>query len=331
MPNKNTQTELFAAISNLLPANISLAGELADLLGVSTDSAYRRMRGETSMSVDELFAVSRHFGLSLDSFSPGTADIVSFRYFPRIRDIDGFADYLGSIAGAVSRAQMAPARRLVYAAVDVPVFHLFDLPALAEFKLFYWMNSVLDLPVFSGKKFSLGIIPPDLLTTGQKLMTDYNRLYVHEVWSETTITNLCKQINFYHESGYFDNTQEAFTVIEQTFGLLEKIKRFAGQSSKLSPGGVSGPDYQLYWSETEIGNNTILVNYPQGSQAYLTYGTLNVMTTTNEAFCAEIEHWTATLIKKSVPISGVSEKFRNRFFQAMTDQLNTLRKRLETA
>lgn len=330
MPNKNVQAELFVAISGLLPANLSLAGELADLLDISTDSAYRRMRGETSMSADELFAVSRHFGISLDSFNPDSTDIVSFRYFPRIRDIEGFSQYLSSIADAVNRALMVPAQRLVYAAVDVPIFHLFDFPALAEFKLFYWMNSVLDLPVFNGKKFSLGIIPQDLLRTGQKLMTDYNRLHVHEVWSETTITNLCKQINFYHESGYFNNRQEAITVIEQTFDLLEKIKHFAGQSSKLFPGEAPDSDFQLYWSETEIGNNTILVNYPRGSQAYLTYGTLNVMTTTNEAFCAEIEHWTATLIKKSVPISGVSEKFRNRFFQAMVDQLTLLRNRIET-
>lgn len=311
-----------------MPANMSLVGELADLLGVSADSAYRRMRGETSMTADELFAVSGHFGISLDSFSPGAADVVSFRYFPRIRDVDGFSAYLGSIAEAVNRALQIPARRLVYAAVDVPVFHLFDFPALAEFKLFYWMNSVLDLPEVSGQKFSLGSIPEGLLAKGHKLMEDYNRLHVNEVWSDTTITNLCKQIGYYHESGFFNDTQEALLVIEQTFALLEKIKHFASQSSKLRKDDTPGTDYQLYWSETEIGNNTILVNYSQGSQAYLTYGTLNVMTTTNEAFCAEIVHWTATLMKKSVPISGVSEKFRNKFFQAMTDQLAILHGRI---
>jgi hypothetical protein len=41
---------------------------------------------------------------------------------------------------------------------------------------------------------------------------------------------------------------------------------------------------------------------------------MNSLTTSNQQFCEEIEHWTKNLIKKSTLISGIAEKQRFQFF-----------------
>ena len=47
------QILLMQRIKEALPKNISLVDELADLLKISNDSAYRRMRGQTDLSVEK--------------------------------------------------------------------------------------------------------------------------------------------------------------------------------------------------------------------------------------------------------------------------------------
>ncbi len=60
------QSEFFNQIRAGLPAHINLVDAVADFLNISNDSAYRRIRGETPVSFDEIGKLSRHFKISVD-------------------------------------------------------------------------------------------------------------------------------------------------------------------------------------------------------------------------------------------------------------------------
>ncbi|HET6225931.1 MAG TPA: helix-turn-helix domain-containing protein [Bacteroidia bacterium] len=62
------QIAFIQLIKNSLPSNISLVDELSDLLKISSDSAYRRIRGESALSIEEITVLCKHFKLSFDSF-----------------------------------------------------------------------------------------------------------------------------------------------------------------------------------------------------------------------------------------------------------------------
>jgi hypothetical protein len=54
MAETDLQKELFVLIKHTLPSHISLVDEIADLLDISYDSVYRRIRGEKPISLNEL-------------------------------------------------------------------------------------------------------------------------------------------------------------------------------------------------------------------------------------------------------------------------------------
>jgi len=58
---ESAQTKLMQRLRDGLPENISFVDELADLLQVSTDSAYRRIRGETALSIEEIASICKKF------------------------------------------------------------------------------------------------------------------------------------------------------------------------------------------------------------------------------------------------------------------------------
>ena len=68
MNQPNTQVLLFQHLKSILPSHLSMADEVADLLEISPDSAYRRIRGEKPITLEELEKVCVHYNISLDQF-----------------------------------------------------------------------------------------------------------------------------------------------------------------------------------------------------------------------------------------------------------------------
>ena len=60
------QQQLFQAVKARLQVESSMADEIAKLLNISTDSAYRRIRGEKMITLEELHAICINYRISLD-------------------------------------------------------------------------------------------------------------------------------------------------------------------------------------------------------------------------------------------------------------------------
>src|SRR5579871_2321816 len=91
------QQVFFQHIKNNLPQHLSLVDEIADLLNISTDSAYRRIRGEKPVSFDELRTLCSHFKVSLDQLFHIQSD--SFIFTGRLAKDTGnfFGDWLNDV------------------------------------------------------------------------------------------------------------------------------------------------------------------------------------------------------------------------------------------
>ena len=66
MESTELQQLFFQHIKSRIPQHVSLVDEMADLLGISNDSAYRRIRGDKQISLQEAQLICKHYQLSLD-------------------------------------------------------------------------------------------------------------------------------------------------------------------------------------------------------------------------------------------------------------------------
>ena len=66
MDQPGVQQVFFQHVKANLAAHLSLVDEVADLLNISNDSAYRRIRGEKPLSFEELKSLCSHYRISLD-------------------------------------------------------------------------------------------------------------------------------------------------------------------------------------------------------------------------------------------------------------------------
>src|SRR6187549_3138988 len=73
------QSAFLEEVKRRLPPNLSFVDEIAEILKISRDSAYRRIRGETVLSLDEAKVLCNQYGVSLDVLLGTSSEIVSFR------------------------------------------------------------------------------------------------------------------------------------------------------------------------------------------------------------------------------------------------------------
>ena len=61
---ESVQLQFLRKIEDIIPSNSSLVYELSDVLEISIDSAYRRIRGETALSIVDVIKLCDHFKIS---------------------------------------------------------------------------------------------------------------------------------------------------------------------------------------------------------------------------------------------------------------------------
>lgn len=140
------QTELFRHIKSVLPSNLSLADEIADVLNVSIDSAYRRIRGEKQISFEELQKLSNHYRLSVDKVLNLKTDSILFNgNFIQPGNFN-FSKYLDDQYYYLHHIASFQQKELYYFSKDIPIFYYYMFPELAAFKFFVWMKTLLQSP-----------------------------------------------------------------------------------------------------------------------------------------------------------------------------------------
>jgi hypothetical protein len=313
-------------IKDLIPEQNSFTDELAKVLEISNDSVYRRLRGETLLSVNEIYELCTYYNISFDLFTHQAKNI-AFHY-DSLGSSAGFRTYLTSILNDMLQIERAEDKQIIYAAIDVPIFHHFKYPELSAFKMFYWMKAVVNVPALADKKFSINHISPEFADIGTKIYEVYCKIPSIEIWTDETINSLIKQIEFYWDSGNFDTQEDALKVCEQAKLEIETLNKQAEISHKNIKGTPVSENFNLFHSQIEIGNNCIYTRKAGIESIYLSVHTFNKITTGNPGFVADTKTWLDNLLKKSNLISGVSQIHRYKFFKRATEKLEKLQEKI---
>jgi hypothetical protein len=303
-----------------LPPHVSFPDELAEVLNISRDSAYRRIRGETILSLEEVRTLCNHYQVSLDYLLAPTKDSISFNHRAINSSTFTFGHWLSSILKNLEMIYQFPQRELVYCAKDMPMFHYFLFPQLAAFKMYFWMKVFYRYPQYENFNFDIKGIPAELMSTGERIWKAYSEVPSVEIWSDEVATITIRQIEYALESGFISKDQND-SLLADFMGMLDKLKKFAADGSK------NGKDknYALYKNDILIADTTILFKMGDKRVTFLTYNTMNILTTSEESFCGIIDDYLKNLVNKSVLISLTGERERNKFFNRVSD-INGLKK-----
>lgn len=326
--NSEVQEQFFAKLKRIFPPNVGMAEELSEILGVSTDSAYRRIRGETELTISEIFEITKKYNMSLDDIIGNHGNMVSFTYTKLIDSADNFEIYFNRILHHLNKLNKSENGKIVYVANEIPIFYSLFSEKLGEFKLFYWQRNVLNVAAYQDAKFEYGIVPRHLMNIAHSVYTEYLTVPSTEIWTSETVFTSLRQISFYFDSGIITKEQ-AVELLREYKTMIELVHKNANSSRK----NISDKNetFWLYCSEVVVGTNCIYTTMNDARYSFISFNTLNSLTTTNRDFCDETEHWLRGIEKKSTLISGIAEKQRYQFFSQMYAHVDKCIERIAAA
>jgi hypothetical protein len=329
--SSDIQSQLFGRIRDQLPEHISLVDEVADILEISNDSAYRRIRGEKAISLYEVQQLAKVYNLSVDDLTGSQFDTVSFKSSFLDGENYSFADWLNTLLRFVIEAGKNDSAEIIFIFNELNIFNIIQFPEICAFKLFFWQKSNLDFTGFKDAQFSTHDLDENILRISEEITDNFLKIDTIEFTTEECLNSMLKQLLYYSEAGYFSTRKDALTLCERLHEFLNHKQKTAELGFKFryghEPFGKEG-NFRLYHNDIILADNTILVKSGDTCTSFLTTNAINIMHTYNKAFFDYNYRWGMNLLKKSIPISGTAEKERNRFFRILRDKIDKVADRI---
>ena len=330
MESNELQTMFFQFIKTKLPSHLSLVDELADLLEISNDSAYRRIRGEKRISLEEVSKIASHFKLSVDqllNLKSSDSKIFSGNYVTA--ENFNFEMYLQKMLDTFVFLNTFKRRELLHLCKDIVIFYYFPYPELAAFKNFAWMKTILDFPAFAHQSFHCDMFDKSSLEINAKIARQYALIPGSEIMNVSNIHTTLYQIEYYKTARMFRSDNELKTIYEQLHKMIDHIEAQAEKGVKFMPGeketSQSAP-YNLYINDFLIGDNSFLAILENNRISFLIHNYLNYLSTSDEAHTTYHYNFLQNIIHKSILLSKSSEKLRSGFFYLIHEEIEKSRK-----
>jgi BetR domain len=324
MTTGELQQQLFRAVKNKIPENLSAADEIARLLDISSDSAYRRMRGEKTVTLDEVYILCNHYHISLDQLMNIQAGGIVFQGQYLDKTNSGFEEYLTSVMHNLAYMNSFSEKTFYYICKDLPIFHHFHLREIAAFKRFFWLKTYFEFPEFKQKKFRFDDHPDKLVAVEKEILDLYNQIPSVEIWNLESMNIFFRQIEFYRDAQVFESDKDALRLYEAIERLWEHLEKQASLGYKFNYGDPKQTrigDFKMYFNEVLLGDNTMLVDLNGTMMSYVSHTTINFMLTKDPGFNQNMLNHIQNQMRRSTLISEVSEKERSRFFRIIREKI----------
>lgn len=323
------QDYLFQRIKEMLPLQISMVDAVSDILHISSDSAYRRIRGETPLILEEAKQLCDHFHLSLDELLSLKSGFTLFQTERIHYKNYTFESYLNGILQQMKQVNNFMRKEVIYLTKDIPLFHNFSQEPLFAFRYFFWMKSILRHPDFENKKLTLDCLTPEIKKLGADIIQAYNIIPSTEIWNTECVNSIIFQLEYYRDAGFFSDNSDIKPIYEAVEETIYHLKDQAEFGCKFLPGEnpqVKKSNFKFFHNRVTLGDNTIMAVTDNIKSVFLNYDVMNYMITRDEKFCNDTYDELQTLMKRSTLISATSEKQRNIFFNALLGKIQERKK-----
>jgi len=324
--NKN-QIAFFNIIKKSFSENTTLANSVSDELGVGSDAAYRRIRGEKPLSFEETIKLCKRFKISFDMLIEGkNISLFDCVYRPINLSIPNeYQNYILALLNSFGKIKTAGNPSVLMSAIDIPVFHLMFHKELIIFKLYTWAHSVYS---YNGslEDFIKEIETPEIISHYRKISGNYEHIPSSEIWTENTINSTLRLINYYFEIKMFPNKEYPLSLCKHVLDILDKLKDWTENGSK----NDRKTPFQLYLSEIDFECSYVLIKHSGQSSCAIRLFGLNGLNVLDKEFCTEAENHLTKLSKRSTLLCGNSEKERFKFFSSQQQKVQSLIEKIES-
>lgn len=308
------------AIRQQMPKGTNTVNFLMDLLNLSKESTYRRLRNEISFTTMEVALLTNKLGISVDdifiemdkeskasSDSNSTNDIAPADAY--IRMMRTSIDTLNSMSGNKNV-------RIFYVGNKVPNGFLFHFPMLSKLRYIRWIHQMHNLTINS--KFSDIIVPRSVENMQNEYLNSNKKINQGTyIFDENIIQSILNIIKFYYHRHLITNN-EVLGMQTELFSLVNQLENISRTGKN-----VHNTDNLLYLSDLNIEANIILFESEGNMSTHFLTSDKKTIVTSNPRVFEEQKTWINSLLRFSALITQSNEILQTNFFGKQNNLIET--------
>ncbi|MEN3325077.1 hypothetical protein VP395_15170 [Mariniflexile soesokkakense] len=308
--------------------NTSFVDEIASVLDIGYDAAYRRINSKTSLTLEEGVKLAKHYKISLNNlFEVGSQNSILTELSPPIHNKEGLELYFKQSLSNVLPLTQLKSASIIYSAKDIPLFHTLKDSFLSRYKIYVWLKDVDTNMTKSKVTFEdfIKTIPDSLLESAYKLGEVYKDINITEIWNNTTINGTIQQVLYYFESGTLSK-ELALLICTDIEDVIRHVEKQAIQQSII--GSKNKAIYNLYINDIHTMSNTIMVKTPYKKVFFTPFTVISYFKIEHQPTCELMHEFFEKQMSISKLLVNAGEKDRSLFFNRMHQKINRLRNRI---
>jgi len=308
--------------------NSSFVEDVASVLDIGYDAAYRRINLKTSLSLEESVKLAKHYKISLNNlFEVGNQNSILTELSPPIHNKEGLDMWLNQSYNSVYPLTKLKSASIIYSAKDIPLFHTLKDSYLSRYKIYVWLKDVDSEMTTKKVTFDSFIknIPPSLLESAFKLGEVYKDINITEIWNNTTINGTLQQVLYYFEAGALSK-ELALLICNDIEDVIRLIEKQAIQQCLF--GSKNKAIYNLYINDIHTMSNTIMVKTPYQKVFFTPFTVISYFKIEHQPTCELMYEFFEKQMSISKLLVNAGEKDRSLFFNRMHLKINRLRDRI---
>lgn len=322
------QKVLFNHIKLSYPENFSLIDEVASVLDVGYDAAYRRVNLKTSLTLDESVKLAKHFNISLNKlFEAGSQNTLLVERSPVISELKHLEEYFTQSINNLTPLTKLKDASIIYSAKDIPLFYILKDCYFTRYKFYVWLkmaNSEMTKNKVSFESF-IETLPNSLMEKAYELGQTYNYINITEFWNDNTINGALEQLFYYYEAQLVSE-KYALKICDDLEKIIHHVEKQAIRQSIVE--SKNNASYQLYKSDLLTMSNIIFVKTSFKKAFFVPFTVLEYFKVEHQETCDIMEGFFNKQMSNSKLLVHSGERDRVLFFNKMLKKINNLRDRI---
>jgi hypothetical protein len=316
MIERNLNEIIVNAVLRSIPKNIKPVIYLMDLLNLSRESVYRRIRREIPFSMEEITNLSLTLGFSIDEIVEGSKKERMFFDLQISPDFSEtyiwlfkeYNNYLQSLA-------IAKQSQILMALNHIPSLFSVFFDNLFKFFYYKWSNENEDV---SNLSFSNQHVPNELIRLQEKILINCKKINnVVMILSPHLFFNAIRDIQYYYMRKLL--TKEELQLLKNDIlDLIDLAEKVAKN------GSFRDIHIDFYLSTINIHSNSIYLHFDDVRETHFWIYSLSPMIIRNSEICDMQRKWVYSLKKHSTLITESNEILQIEFFNKQREYVNEL-------
>ncbi|WP_223551151.1 hypothetical protein [Aestuariivivens sp. NBU2969] len=308
--------------------NTSFVDEIAGILDIGYDAAYRRINLKTSITLEEAVKLARHYKVSLNKlFEVGSSNSIVTELSPAIHDVSGLEMWLKQSLNNVVPLSKIKKSNFIWSGKDISLFHTLTDSYLTRYKMYVWLKDLNTEMAKSKISFDdwMETIPDSLLDSAFALGEIYKNINITELWSDNTINGSLQQILYYFEAGLVSKNL-ALKICDDIHQVINQVEKETINQSIGSPD--SNNTFLLYKCDLHMLTNTLMVTTPFNKVFFTPFTVLSYFKIEHKETCNMMYEFLQKQMSNSKLLATAGERDRTLFFKKVHQKISIAKERI---